>query len=179
MFQWRTNGSMSMAKSSDIAAAWILKSESGGAVVGSLEYKSQPLQLRGTVKGKETEAARKWTHRQGVWEPRRGGLHLWLEPQAPGSLEHIADTAAVEMDSTTPRGGVQEEWGSWQSAPRGQMVFCSYWPVSADGERPLLSHTVLVSVNCVRLFTSRLLKNVCSTFPKLHSLKGLSNSQHS
>ena len=73
-------------------------------------------------------------------------------------MEHTADTAAVDMDSArlscVLEGGVEEEWGSWQSAPRGQMLSCSYWPVPVDGERPLPLHTVLVSVNCAGLFAS-------------------------
>lgn len=117
-----------------------------------LEYKSQPLQLRGTLAGGEKEGARKWAHRQGRRKPLWGSLRLWLEPRAPGSLKHTV------LEWTRTRGGVEEDWGSWQSAPRGQTLSCSYWPVPADGERPLPSHTVLVSLNCAGLFAS-LLKN--------------------
>lgn len=141
-----------MARSSNIAAAWTLTSERGGAVAGPLfVHKSQPLQLRGTLAGREKYGARKVsTQSRGRGE----SLHLWLESREPQGAWSIQYTAAVDTVRTRLRGGVEEEWGSWQSAPRGQMFSRSYWPVPADGERPLPSDTELVSVNCAGLFAS-------------------------
>lgn len=111
MFQWQTNGSMSMAKSSNIAAVWILKSERGGAIAGPLGVQDPASTIeRHTERGWEPET---WAHRQGMgracicdWSPR---------PQGAWSAQH---TAAEDMASTRLRGGIEEEWGSWQSSQR-------------------------------------------------------------
>lgn len=152
MFQWQTNGSMSMAKSSNIAAVWILKSERGGAIAGPPWVQDPASTIeRHTERRWEPET---WAHRQGMgracicdWSPR---------PQGAWSVQH---TAAEDMASTRLRGGIEEEWGSWQSAPE---VKCSRAPTGQflQMERGLCLHyTVLVSVNCAELCASWVLKN--------------------
>lgn len=152
MFQWQTNGSMSMAKSSNIAAVWILKSERGGAIAGPLwvQHPASTIE-RHTERKWEPET---WAHRQGMG---RGCICDWSpRPQGAWSVQH---TAAEDMASTRLRGGMEEEWGSWQSAPE---VKCSRAPTGQflQMERGLcLRYTVLVSVNCAELCAFWVLKN--------------------
>ena len=57
------------------------------------------------------------------------------------------------------------KWGRRVIRSLAAGLSCSHCPLPADGERPLPSHTGLVSVNCVMLFVTE------SVFPELYSLQ--------
>lgn len=122
VFQWQINGFMSMAKSSNIAAVWILMNERGGAIAGPLGVQEPASTIERHMVGRRWEPG-KWAHRQGMgracicdWSPR---------PQGAWSIQH---TAAVEVDSTRLRGRAEEKWGSWQSAPEAK------WSLGPTGQ---------------------------------------------
>lgn len=88
MFQWQTNGSMSMARSSSIAAAWILRSERGGAIAGPLGAQEPASTIeRHTCRRREGGSQKLSIQAGEEREPLWGSLHLWLEPRAPGGLK--------------------------------------------------------------------------------------------
>lgn len=66
-------------------------------------------------------------------------------PGPQGAWSVAADTAAVDME---------REWGPLAISPQGLNAASGH---SADGERPLPLHTVLVSCDCAGMFTSCLL----------------------
>lgn len=128
------------------------------------------------LQAKRKEAAKKWTHRQGRGEPWKGSLHLWFELRAPGSLERTADSAAVDLDSTTPRGGVERNGtvgnrtleGKCSLAPTGQFMqmerdlwLCTlcWFQLTVQGFLPLAFLKTYI---------------LCSSFPTMDPLKGLS-----
>lgn len=78
----------------------------------------------------------------------RGPLGTW-------GVQH---SAAEDVDSTRLRGVVENQWGQLAVSPTGQMLSGSCRPAPADWERPLPSHTGLVSVNSAGFCTSWELK---------------------
>jgi len=146
LFQWQTNGSMSMAKSSNIAAAWTLKSERGRAIAGPLGVQEPASTIERHTCRRREGGSRRMSAQAREMKAVVGQPASVLG--APGPRDPGAHGAAVDVDSTRLRGGEEEGRGCWQSAPRGQTLSLALTGqfLQMEGAFP---HTVLVSVNCV------------------------------
>lgn len=117
VFQWQTNGSMSMVKSSNIAAVWILKSEGVEPLLGP--FGVQAFAIVSHIYREREGGSRKVDAQARAARAGEACICDW-SPKAPGILECTADTAAVDMVEEEE---AEEEWGIWQPAPKGEMLF--------------------------------------------------------